>query len=164
MPKVMGVYQDAKGGWYFKATMGRDPLTGRRVQVTRRGFESAMSAAKARRELLDSGPTVRATSALTINELIDLYLEGLDADDRLSAKTRFDYRNSADSYVRPLLGTKRVRDVTPEIVLAWQRGLSDGTASKRGRPLSPNTVRLARAPLAGAFKLAVSWRRFAQPA
>lgn len=156
MPKVEGVYQDAKGAWYFKATLGRDPLTGRRVQVTKRGFTTATAAARARRELLESGPTVGAPSALTVDELLDLYLDGLDADDRLSAKTRFDYRNSAASYVRPLLGMRRVRDVTPDVVLAWQRALADGTASRRGKPLAANTVRLARAPLAGAFKLAVS--------
>ncbi len=156
MPKVEGVYQDAKGGWYFKATLGRDPLTGRRVQITKRGFKTAMAASKARRELTESGVGQRATSALTVDALLDLYLDGLDADGRLSAKTRFDYRNSADSYVRPLLGKRRVRDVSPEVVLAWQRALAEGQASRRGKPLSPNTVRLARAPLAGAFKLAVS--------
>ena len=36
-----GVYADGKGGWYFKATLGRDPLTGRRSQVTKRGFRTA---------------------------------------------------------------------------------------------------------------------------
>lgn len=25
-----GVYPDGKGGWYFKATVGRHPLTGKR--------------------------------------------------------------------------------------------------------------------------------------
>jgi hypothetical protein len=36
-----GVYADSKGGWYFKATLGRDPLTGHRVQLTRRGYRTA---------------------------------------------------------------------------------------------------------------------------
>lgn len=35
-----GVYADAKGRWYFKATLGRDPLTGKRLQV-KRGFRTA---------------------------------------------------------------------------------------------------------------------------
>jgi hypothetical protein len=30
-----------------------------------------------------------------VNDLLDLYLDGLDADERLSAKTRFDYRASS---------------------------------------------------------------------
>jgi integrase len=48
-----------------------------------------------------------------------------------------------------------VRDVTPDVVLAWQRKMTKEGGSKNGRPLAANTVRLARAPLAGAFKLAV---------
>ncbi|MGH9259019.1 MAG: tyrosine-type recombinase/integrase [Acidimicrobiales bacterium] len=42
------------------------------------------------------------------------------------------------------------RDAQPEADLAKGGGV------KTGRPLAPNTIRLARAPLAGAFKLAVS--------
>jgi integrase len=47
-----------------------------------------------------------------------------------------------------------MRDVTPEVVLAWQRKLTKEGGVKDGKPLSANTVRLARAPLAGAFKMA----------
>ena len=82
------------------------------------------------------------------------------------SKTRFDYRHSADDYVRPHLGQVRVRDVTPEAILAWQskltkdggtkRKVDDNGKQKPGKGLSPNTVRLARAPLSGAFKLAMS--------
>ena len=50
-----GVYADGKGGWYFKATLGRDPLTGRRSQVTKRGFRTAGEAGRARKELLGRG-------------------------------------------------------------------------------------------------------------
>jgi integrase len=157
--KPEGVYQDGRGGWYVKVTIGRDPLTGRRSQITRRGFRTAAEAGKVRRELLaqvDRGQIKPAPAATTVNELLDLYLDGLDADGRLSAKTRFDYRHSADDYVRPHLGTTRVRDVTPEVILTWQRKLTREGGSKANKPLSPNTVRLARAPLAGAFKLAVT--------
>jgi hypothetical protein len=55
---------------------------------------------------------------MTVNQLLDLYLDGIDADGRLSAKTRFDYRHYADDYVRLHLGTKPARDVTPDAVLA----------------------------------------------
>jgi integrase len=41
------------------------------------------------------------------------------------------------------------------VVLAWQRKLTKEGGTKDGKPLAANTVRLARAPLAGAFKLAV---------
>lgn len=39
-----GVYPDGRGGWYFKYSLGRDPLTGRRAQVPRRGFRTAAEA------------------------------------------------------------------------------------------------------------------------
>jgi integrase len=159
MPKrPQGVYQDVRGGWYFKVTLGSDPLTGKRVQVTKRGYRTAAEAGRERRELLakvDTGQVRPQSKPLTVNELLDLYLDGMDADGRLAPKTRFDYRNHADHFVRPALGPRKVRDVTPEAILAWQRKLLKAGGVKTGKPLAPNTVRLARAPLAGAMKLAV---------
>ena len=90
-----------------------------------------------------------------MNELLDLFLDGMDADRRLAPQDRFDYRNHADHFVRPPLGSRKVRDVTPEAILAWQRELLKGGGVKTGKPLAPNTVRLARAPLTAAMKLAV---------
>ena len=48
MPKFQGVYQDHRGGWYFKASSHKDPLTGRWHQITRRGFITAADASRAR--------------------------------------------------------------------------------------------------------------------
>ena len=157
--KPEGVYSDSRGQWYFKVTLGRDPLTGKREQLTRRGFRTATEAAKARHEVLaklDAGLLKPTRGSLTLDELLDLYLDGIDADERLSAKTRHDYREKADNYVRPLLGKKKVRHLTPEVVLSWQRKLLAEGRGRNGRPLAPNSVRLARAPLAGALKLALS--------
>ncbi|MDA8297408.1 MAG: site-specific integrase [Actinomycetota bacterium] len=154
-----GVYADKGGQWYFKVTLGRDPLTGRREQITRRGFRTASDAARARKELLErkgrGQVKVASGGTLTVNDLLDLYLDGLDADERLSPKTRHDYRIFADTYLRGHIGKKKVRDVTPEVVLTWQRRLLKEGSPTGGRPLSPNTIRLARSPLAGAFKLAL---------
>jgi integrase len=158
MPKLEGVYRAGNGSWYFKATLGRDPLTGKRIQLTKRGFATATDAARAGREALeavDSGTMPSVAGSLTVDELLDLYLDGIDADGRLSAKTRFDYRRNADAYVRPWLGRRKVRELTPEVILAWQRELRERGGTKNGKPLSANSVRLARASLAGAVKLAV---------
>jgi integrase len=167
--KPNGVYRDEHGGWYFKVTIGTDPITGKRSQITKRGFRSATDAGSARREVLskvERGTLKPTPVGLTIDGLLDRYLDGLDADGELSAKTRYDYRHYADDYIRPHLGSRRVRDVTSEVVLAWQRKLSEGGGTKHrkaedgsllpGRPLAPNTIRLARAPLSGAFKLAIN--------
>jgi hypothetical protein len=112
------------GSWYFKASLGRDPRTGKRLQLTKRGFATASDAARARREALEAAHdgSVRSIGCgLTVDELLDLYLEGIDAGGRLSAKTRFDYRRNADAYVRPWLGKPRVRELTPDVILAWRR-------------------------------------------
>ena len=166
--KPNGVYADGRGGWYFKARLPVDAATGQREQVTKRGFHTAAEAGRARRELLKQIETGRikwTPAGLTVDKLLDLYLDGLEADSALSAKTRYDYRHYANDYVRPHLGSHRVRDVTPEIILSWQRKLAKDGGTKRtkaddgtllpGRPLAPNTIRLARSPLSGAFKLAV---------
>jgi hypothetical protein len=116
-----GVYQDTAGKWYFKATVGHDPLTGKRDQITRRGFRTMADAARERREVLakiDRGQLAPSSAGLKVNELLDLYLDGMDADQNLALKTRFDYRQYADDYIRPYIGDRRVRDVTPEVILA----------------------------------------------
>jgi len=153
------VYSDPLGRWYFKIRTGRDPITGQWQQLTRRGFRTAAEAGRARRDLLqkiDSGVVRPTPAGMTVNDLLDLYLDGIEADGRLSPKTCFDYRHYASDYVRPLLGPMKIRDVTANSVVAWQRRLAKSGGTKNGRPPAPNTIRLARAPLAGALKLAVS--------
>jgi hypothetical protein len=105
---------------------------------------------------IETGAVRPTPPKMTLNDLLDLYLDGLDADGRLSAKTRFDYRHYADDYVRRLLGGKNLHDLTPDAVLAWQRRMAKEGGTKAGKPHAPNTIRLARAPLSGALKLGVS--------
>lgn len=157
--KPEGVYPDGRGGWYFKVSLGRDPLTGRRDQITRRGFRTAAEAGRARRDAVakaDAGLLKPTAGSLTVDQLLDLYLDGIDADQSLAPKTRHDYRIYAGTYVRPWLGAHKIRDVTPDAIVTWQRKLTKGGGTKNAKPLAPNTIRLARAPLAGAFKLAVA--------
>jgi integrase len=123
------------------------------------GFRTAAEAASARREIVvkaSAGLIKPSRAGLTVSELLDQYLDGIDADRKLSAKTCHDYRVFADVYIRPYLGAHRVRDVTSEVIVAWQRKLLKEDGHRKGRPLSANTIRLARAPLAGAFKLAIA--------
>jgi hypothetical protein len=51
--KPTGVYPDGRGGWYLKLRLEPDPVTGRREQITKRGFRTAAEAGKARRALVD---------------------------------------------------------------------------------------------------------------
>ena len=110
--RPQGVYQDKRGKWYFKVTVGHDPLTGKRDQITRRGFATMAEAARERREVLgkvDRGQFVPSSAGFKVDELLDLYLDGIDADKNLALKTRFDYRQYAADYIRPYIGDRRVR-------------------------------------------------------
>jgi integrase len=155
VPKYEGVYRDA-GGWYFKVRVSQDPLTKKWRQVTRRGFDSALEAGQARREFLDADAPVQvAVGAMSVAELVRLYLSDAESSAALSAKTLFDYRHYFDDYIEPYVGGRTVRDVTPEMIARWQQRLAETGAKRSGKPLSANSIRLARAPLAGAFKYAV---------
>lgn len=159
MPKVQGVYQDAKGSWYFKTRTTKDQQTGKWRQVTRRGFPTAASASRARETLINEAAEVSKTRApldLTVADLVDQYLDDAEAADRLSPKTLFDYRHYLEDYVRPWIGECLVTELDAEAVASWQRSLASEGGTKSGRGLAPNTIRLARAPVNGAFKQAVA--------
>jgi Phage integrase, N-terminal SAM-like domain len=142
VPKHEGVYRDAKG-WYFKARVSQDILTGKWTQATRRGFASAVDASTARRELLEGNQAVVVGSgSMSVNELMKLYFEDAESSSALSTKTLFDYRNYADVYVSPYLGGRAIRDITPEMIARWQQKLTKGGAIRSGKPLSSNSVRL----------------------
>jgi len=49
--------------------------------------------------------------------------------------------------VRPALGPRKVRDVTPEAILAWQRELLKSGAVKTGKPLEDSLDLLRRSDL-----------------
>ena len=87
-----------------------------------------------RREVLakvDRGQLRPSAGGLKVDELLDLYLDGIDADERLSAKTRFDYRHYADDYIRPYIGDAGSGTSHPEVILAWQRKLAKEGGTKR---------------------------------
>lgn len=157
MPKTRGVYRDQKGGWYFKARTAKDPATGKWKQITRRGFKTASDAARARQKLLDQ-PTPLTTSGaiLTVTELVSDFLDQCEETQRLSIKTLFDYRHYLSDYINPWIGTTPISDLDPQAIVVWQRQLAKKGGTKNGSPLAPNTIRLARAPLNGALKHAVS--------
>jgi integrase len=158
VPKFRGVYKDAKGAWYFKASTHKHPLTGKWAQVTRRGFATATEAATAREELLREADaqSKASVSGLTVRQLVEQYLDECEATERLGAKSLFDYRHYLDDYIDPWIGSLLVRELTADVAASWQHKLATEGGKKTGRGLSPNTIRLARAPLNGALKQAVA--------
>jgi hypothetical protein len=135
--------------------VAQDPLTKEWRQVTRRGFATALDASQARRDALDPDVPVSVdVETMTVNQLIERYFRRRRDAGMLSAKSLHHYRDYLNFYIAPYLGDRSVREVTPEMLATWQQRLATGGSKTKG-PLSPNSIRLARAPLAGTFKYAV---------
>ncbi|MDH4076940.1 MAG: site-specific integrase [Acidimicrobiia bacterium] len=152
MPKASDVYRAGNGTWYFKLRVGRDPLTGAWKQVTRRGFRTAADASEARRHLADSWAEAppQAFGGVTVSELVQRYHEEERAMNRLSERTLFDQSGYRRNYIDATIGALDAADVTAVQIRAWLVKLAtDGGA--QGKPLSPNTIRLARSILLKAF-------------
>ena len=83
---------------------------------------------------------------LAFVQLVDRYLDVVEAIKRLGPKTLFDYRNYVESYIKPRLGRVLANELQPSDLMKWQVELSRNGAVKREGGLSSNTIRLARAP------------------
>ncbi|MEM9562163.1 MAG: site-specific integrase [Actinomycetota bacterium] len=83
------------------------------------------------------------------------YLDEAESLQRLGRKTLFDYRNYLASYIEPHIGEMPAGELTPELVGDWQLLLATKGSVKTGGPLAPGSIRLARAPLNGAFRYGV---------
>ena len=153
MPKATGVYKASNGTWYFKLRTGRDPDTGKWKQVTRRGFPTAAAASEARRDLAAktaSGPPPGSSPSLTVSELVQRYHDEEEAMNRLSERTLYDQRGYRRNYIDQSIGSTPAGDLAAADVRAWMVDLAtDGGAA--GKPLGPNTIRLARSLLRKAF-------------
>lgn len=159
MPKATGVYRAGNGTWYFKLRTGRDPITGSWKQVTRRGYRTAAAAVEARRQLAESS-AVDATDpsligGVTVTELVRRYHHEEQAMNRLSDRTLFDQQGYRTNYVDPTIGRMDAAEVSAGNVRAWLVQLATAGGAK-GRPLSPNTIRLARSMLRKAFAYGVA--------
>jgi len=132
---------------------------GRKVETSRRGFATSGDAQRARRQFLDeleAQASAQTPSEITVAELVDRYLDEAEKMGRLGPKTLFDYRNYAASYIGPLIGDRVASELTAAAVSDWQLELATRGGVKSGKPLAPGTIRLARAPLNGAFRFGVN--------
>lgn len=135
------------GRWLVRVYLGEDPATGKRryssevVQGTKRDAQQVLTRMLSE---VDAGTFV-PPSRLTMQEYLESWL-GVKTD--LSARTRMDYRTYFTRYVYPVLGSKRLDQVTHFDV----QGLYNGM---QARGLSGQTVRLVHAPLRQALSYAV---------
>lgn len=142
-----GVYQRGSS-WVYYCEAPRDPLTGKRRQLTKGGFPSAKAASAARRARLaelDRGEV--GGSRLTLADLLARWLE--HGSDGWEERTALGYRGIVSRHLAPALGVLRLEKLTAYHIEEYYR-LKRATLS--GRTLATHHAILRQAVAA-----AVRW-------
>lgn len=140
-----------RGSWEYVIDLGLDGR-GRRRQETKSGYPTKAAAAAALRELretLDGGVHVTDT---TVGEYLDRWLQGKH---KLRPSTRAAYEAHVETYIKPHLGHVELLQLRAHHLDRCYAAIASG---KRGRPISPSTVRRIHATLRSALNSAVKRR------
>jgi integrase len=141
--------------WQFTVDVRRGADEGRR-QITKAGFPTKREAQLAlQRYLEEDRAGVDVATRLTLGDYLDHWLEGKRA---LRPSTLRSYREHIQLYLRPRLGSLRLREVRPDDV---DRLLADLSTGQRRRSLSAATQRRIYATLRAALNDAVARRLLA---
>jgi len=140
-----------KGSWRYTLEYGRDS-TGRRMQTGKAGFPTRAAAQQSLQEVVRTLLVDVGVHSITVGEYLDTWLTGKHA---LKPKTISLYRDMANNYLIPHLGDVKLLELrAPHL----DRMYAAITMGKRGRPLSPGTIRRVHAVLRSALNTAVRRR------
>lgn len=149
------------GVWELRAHIGRDPLTGKRRDVSRTFRGGARAADRALRDLLAEADELRRRPAtpsgpgdLTVAGLLDRW-QALRSTE-WAPKTAADHRNTIRTWINPRLGDVRL-DQLRTVTLDEFYGHLARSGGKDGRPLSPRSVRKVHSVLHAALEDAIRW-------
>jgi integrase len=126
--QTRGITVSQRGSrWHYRLDLDPDPLTGKRQRENRGGFETedeAWAAAMASKQRHGSGRQVRATRR-TVRAFLAEWLDAVS--DALKPSTRQNYIDYIRAYIDPLIGDRRLQDITvPVLNLLYRRLLTDG--------------------------------------
>lgn len=134
--------------WVAQVYVGRDETGRKQYREESHRTERDAKAAEARlRESVSTG-RLRPSSARTLDDLLDRWLETAE----LSPSTRYGYEKLLAQYVRPELGSVVLRRLTPDRLDRFfhERRTQPGV---KGKPLASHTVRNIYAVLRHAFNV-----------
>lgn len=133
---------------------GRDPVTGRKRQLTRTVPGTRKDAENARNEMLVAVQQGRATGTnVTFGELLDAWFDSASPD--WSPRTALEHRRIIDSVLKPALQEKRLAKLKAADLDAFYGALRAG--SKDRKALAPATVRKFHTVARSALQQAVRW-------
>lgn len=145
MTPNLTIKRDARGRLYVRPYLGVHPITGKKVEPCH--YLKATTMADAEREAAEWYANVMG-NPLLVDALKD-YVDAL-RDARKPANTIKTYRTYC-SYLKPLVGRVRVRDLTVRTLTGvYRKLLNEG--GRMGDPLSNNTVLGVHWFLRGAYK------------
>ncbi len=146
-----------KGDWEYRFEAGRDPLTGRRMRLSKAGFATKREAVQAMRKAIlehEKGRSVRP-SGTSVAEFMGTWHESVKASVRPT--TWVNYRNYIRAYVVPTIGTTRLQDLTPlRLNLLYGHLLEHGRVRGPGG-LAPKTVVNVHRMMHRALRDAMQW-------
>jgi integrase len=140
-----------RGSWAYLVDAGRDGQ-GKRQQVGKGGFPTKAAARAALDAALEAMSSDVGIHSMTVGEYLDAWLAGKHS---LKPKTVAGYRDAIDLYLRPGLGHIRLQDLRAHDLDRFYVSIQIG---RRGRPLSPSTIRRIHAVLRSALNSAVKRR------
>jgi integrase len=145
-----GLRLQSPGVWELRLEAGRDPVTGRRRQISRTVHGSKHEAQRVLNALVAETDQGHGTGTkATFEELSHQWLS-LVAND-LSPTTLHRYRNLLKNRILPALGDRSVHDIRTNDLDRLYLGLINEVG------LAPATVRQAHAIIRRAFRQAVLW-------
>ena len=137
------------GSWSYKVDLpGR---AGRRKQLVKGGFATKRDAEEAMAKAVASGPQL-VPSRLSLDAYLAQWL--VSVRPTLAPAAWTNYRGCVDLYVRPLLGSVLLGQLTGAMITAHYAALIAG-GGRKGKPLSPTTVRIVHRVLNKALNDAV---------
>lgn len=101
----MPVYRDAKRGTYYVSYSASDPITGRNIHITKRGFKTNREASKWEKDSKSSGPKV---SNITFQEILTRWEDYTSASKVMREKHEYHLRIRFSSYLdKPIANIKK---------------------------------------------------------
>ena len=145
-----GMRQRRPGVWEVRLEAGRDPVTGRRLQISRSVTGTKRDAQKALNELAVEADKGRYLgTATTFRQLSEQWLAFVGAD--LSPTTIRTYENLLSKRILPAIGNKSIKNIRASDLDLLYSGLL------RQIDLAPTSVRQIHAIIRRAFRQAVLW-------
>ncbi len=145
-----GIRKRSPGVWEVRAEIGRDPVTGRRRQISRTVRGGKRDAERVLNSLSVQSDTGALTGTdVTLKELTDRWLAQVEND--LSPTTVLRYKNLLSKRIVPALGSKKIHRLRADELDRFYLALVNDEG------LAPSTVRQVHAVIRRALRQAVRW-------